>query len=431
MMGNGTGHLDFIIWIFKPISTSVESKNIKCVLAKCGIGVENAGHVKLCNASIDVFKDSKGNPYRLDETNLQEIWDNTTTRKEINDALDQGIRHDNCRLCWDAEDSGVKSIRQVTNEAYPDMEPMSNQPRVAILKPGNLCNFACRTCNVEATNQLYEIDYKLRQKPSGLLKDPESVRANEKLTYEEYIKTFESQRKSFHRDSDFWKVMDSWSDGILHYALFGGEPFVMKPLFDMLDRSYEKGSSTNQSLYVSTNCSVWSEKYIEIIKSFNEAVIGLSIDAVGDQFEYIRHPGKWEKIKQNIMKFVKLRAEHPHVTLKVSATCNPINIYHLDELYDFFKEIDVPIDIHLIQIPECYDIRILPKRVKDAITKKHQHRSDLAHVLTFLNSEMKNAELYLKDFIYITKGTDKLRNEKFRDVMPEFDQILRKNGIEI
>ena len=91
----------------------MESKKIKCVLAKCGIGVENAGHVKLCNASIDVFKDSKGNPYRLDETNLQEIWDNTTTRKEINDALDQGIRHDNCRLCWDAEDSGVKSIRQV------------------------------------------------------------------------------------------------------------------------------------------------------------------------------------------------------------------------------------------------------------------------------------------------------------------------------
>jgi hypothetical protein len=44
---------------------------------------------------------------------------------------------------------------------------------------------------------------------------------------------------------------------------------------------------------------------------------------------------------------------------------------------------------------------------------------------------MKNAELYLKDFIYITKGTDKLRNEKFGDVMPEFDQILRKNGIEI
>ena len=42
----------------------MESKKIKCVLAECGIGVENAGHVKLCNASIDVFKDSKGNPVK-------------------------------------------------------------------------------------------------------------------------------------------------------------------------------------------------------------------------------------------------------------------------------------------------------------------------------------------------------------------------------
>jgi len=50
-------------------------------------------------------------------------------------------------------------------------------------------------------------------------------------------------------------------------------------------------------------------------------------------------------------------------------------------------------------------------------------------VLTFLNSEMKDAELYLKDFIYLTKGTDKIRNEKFADVMPEFSKILSANGI--
>lgn len=409
--------------------TVSDKKSIKCVLAKCGIGVENAGHVKLCNASIDIFKDPKGNPYRLDQTGLQEIWDNTVTRKEINDALDKGIRHENCRLCWDAEDSGVKSIRQITNESFPDVEPMAHQPRVAILKPGNLCNFACRTCNVEATNQLYEIDYKLRRKPSGLLKDNETVRANEALTYADYVKTFDSQRKSFHKDNDFWKVMDSWSSGILHYALFGGEPFVMKPLFDMLDRSYKQGNSSNQDLYISTNCSVWSEKYIEIIKSFKSAMIGLSIDAIGEQFDYIRHPGRWERIKENILKFVQLRNENSNVKLKVSATCNPFNIYYLDELYDFFNQLKVPIDIHLIQIPECYDIRILPKPVKEEITKKHQHREDLRHVLTFLNSEMKDAELYLKDFIYLTKGTDKIRNEKFADVMPEFSKILSANGI--
>lgn len=405
------------------------NNKIKCVLAECGIGIENSGHVKMCNASIDVFKDKYGTPYRLDQHNLQNIWNNTVTRKEIKNALDNGIKHENCRLCWDAETSGVKSIRQVVNSIFPNITPLDTQPKIAILKPGNLCNFACRTCNVEATNQLYEIDYQFRDKPSNKIKDMESVRANKKLSYTDYVNTFESQRKSFHKDSDFWKVMDHWSQGIVHYALFGGEPFVMKPLFDMLDNSYKSGHSPKQDLYISTNASIWSEKYVEIIKSFGSVVIGLSIDAVGAQFEYMRHPGKWNKIRNNILKFVELRKNFSHIKLKVSATCNPFNIYYLDELYDFFKELDIPVDIHLIQIPECYDIRILPQSVKDAITKKHSHREDLAHVLKFLNSKMNDADLYLKDFIYITKGIDKIRNEKFGNVMPEFNKILLNNGL--
>ena len=405
------------------------NKKIKCVLAECGIGIENSGHVKLCNASIDVLKDKNKTPFRLDVDNLQDVWNKDVTRKEINNALNAGIRHDNCRLCWDAEDAGVKSIRQVVNDTFPNIKPLDAQPRIAILKPGNLCNFACRTCNVEATNQLYELDYQLRDKPSNKIKDMESIRANKKLSYTDYIKTFESQRKSFHKDNDFWKVMDNWSQGIVHYALFGGEPFVMKPLFDMLDNSYKSGHSTKQDLYISTNVSIWSEKYVEIIKSFGSVLIGLSIDAIGNQFEYMRHPGKWDKIKTNILKFVELRKNFPHIKLKVSATCNPFNIYYLDELYDFFKELDIPVDVHLIQIPECYDIRILPQSVKDAITKKHSHREDLAHVLKFLNSKMNDADLYLKDFIYITKGIDKIRNEKFSDAMPEFNKILLDNGI--
>jgi hypothetical protein len=51
-------------------------------MADCGIGIENAGHVKMCNASIDVFKNNKNKPYRLDCDNLKDIW-NSKTRQEI------------------------------------------------------------------------------------------------------------------------------------------------------------------------------------------------------------------------------------------------------------------------------------------------------------------------------------------------------------
>jgi hypothetical protein len=83
----------------------------------------------------------------------------------------------------------------------------------------------------------------------------------------------------------------------------------------------------------------------------------------------------------------------------------------------------------LIQIPEHYDIRIFPQEVKDEISKKYKDRRDLDNVVTFLNSNMVNAELHLKDFVYYTQGTDRIRQQKFGNVFPEFNKILIKNNI--
>ena len=394
------------------------NKKITCVLAQRGIGIENAGHVKLCNLSTQIFKDSEGNPYRIDQTNLQDIWDKNVTRKEINDSLQNGQRHDNCQLCWDAEDSGVKSIRQIMNEKYPEvLSQLPEQPSIVNMKPGNVCNFGCRFCSAEDSNQLYEVDFKLK--------------SDKQITYDQYLKTFDSYKHSFQKDSDFWKVMNNWSGNIEHYALYGGEPFVNKPLFDMLDSNYKKGHSAKQELYVSTNTSVWSEKYIEILKSFKSVSIGMSIDGIGKHFEYIRYPGKWDKISDNISKFAKLSTSNDNINLQVAATCNPFNIFYLDELCDYFKDLQVSVDIHLIQIPKCYDVRILPQKIKDEITKKYKYRHDLANVVTFLNSEMPGSDKHLKEFVYLTAGTDKLRDQKFSDTFPEYNKLLLDSSIVI
>jgi molybdenum cofactor biosynthesis enzyme MoaA len=404
--------------VFKPITTVMDNKKITCALAQRGIGIENAGHVKLCNLSTHIFKDERGTPYRVDQTNLKDIWKNNVTRREINESLAKGQRHENCQLCWDAEDSGVKSIRQVMNEKYTEVfDTLPEQPSIVNMKPGNVCNFGCRFCSAEDSNQLYEIDYELR--------------TNKETNYDQYLQRYKSYKDSFKKDSEFWGVMNDWSQHIEHYALYGGEPFVNKPLFDMLHSNYHNGHSKNQDLYVSTNTSVWSEKYIEILKSFKSVSIGMSIDGTGAHFEYIRHPGKWEKIKDNINKFVQLRDTRDNISLKVAATCNPFNVYYLDELCDYFSSVGVDVDIHLIQVPQYYDARILPRQVRDAIIAKHSHREDLQNVVNFLSSEMPDREKHLKDFVYMTKGTDNMRNEKFTDVFPEYSKLLQDSGINI
>lgn len=418
----------------------MEQKKIRCVLAETGIGVENGGHVKMCNASRDVFMDDKNMPYRLDTHSIKEIF-KSKTRKNILDALSKGIKHRSCESCWDSERSGVESIRQTMNNAIPDtLQPLPEQPRIVILKPGNQCNLACSYCNPETTWKLYKSDYILSDPPSKLpnsyewykekfkYKTPET-----KPSYREYINQFKSQRESFKRSNQLWNDLNDWSPGIVHYALFGGEPFVMKPLFDLLNNTAEKGDAEHISLYISTNGTVWSQKHIDTIMKYESVELGISIDALEKQFEYMRYPAKWEKVLANFEKFIELRekSNSGKVKLKISGTANPYNVFYLDELKDFGKKYDVIVDIHLIQIPEHYDVRILPDKVKESIVDKFKGRSDLQNVSTHLQTTIENAKKHCDDFVYYTKGLDKLRNLNFGKTFPEFHQILTANNIAV
>ena len=40
-------------------------------------------------------------------------------------------------------------------------------------------------------------------------------------------------------------------------------------------------------------------------------------------------------------------------------------------------------------------------------------------------------EKHLQEFVRLTTGTDKLRDQKFSDAFPEYNEILIENGVEI
>ena len=287
---------------------------------------------------------------------------------------------------------------------------------------------------------MYKSDYILSDPPSKLPNTYEWYKekfkyktADNKPSYRQYISQFKSQRESFNKSNELWKDLEDWSPGIVHYALFGGEPFVMKPLFDLLNATADKGAAEHIGLYISTNGTVWSQKHIDTIMKYESVELGISIDALNKQFEYMRYPAKWEKVLSNFEKFIDLRAKSNSgkVKLKISGTANPYNVYYLDELKDFGKKYDVDVDIHLIQIPEHYDVRILPDKVKEAIIGKFKDRQDLQNVSTHLETTITNADKHCEDFVYYTKGLDKLRNLNFGNTFPEFQKILHESKIVI
>ena len=131
-----------------------------CVLPHLALAVQNYGDVCACNVNKQSY-DLDGSRYTVDQGPLKPIW-HSTTRQELITALDNGVKHDSCRYCWDAEAAGNSSPRMEFTRRFSHLVPDTDQPRLMIIKPGNTCNAACRMCNPATSSSWYQDDFKRR-----------------------------------------------------------------------------------------------------------------------------------------------------------------------------------------------------------------------------------------------------------------------------
>ena len=130
-----------------------------CKLSHVSLAIQNMGDACVCNKNTASFQDANGNRKFLYEAGFDELW-NLESRKLISIKLDSGEPVESCCACWNDEAAGVKSSRQIFNEQLADLEPLVDQPRVLILKPSNVCNLSCRTCQPATSSGLYQDFYK-------------------------------------------------------------------------------------------------------------------------------------------------------------------------------------------------------------------------------------------------------------------------------
>jgi organic radical activating enzyme len=116
-------------------------------------------------------------------------------------------------------------------------------------------------------------------------------------------------------------------------VFLGGEPFLtdtdlrVLPLIqrpDLVDLQY----TTNGSIYP-------SQKHIELWSRFRSVMIFLSLDGVGDKFDYIRYPLKWNQVEKNVFRMCEQMP--PNVKFKSNHTINILNLFYYDEFDTWYK----------------------------------------------------------------------------------------------
>jgi MoaA/NifB/PqqE/SkfB family radical SAM enzyme len=332
----------------------------------------------------------------LKDNTLTEVFDNDKSAS-IRRSLSTGDMIKECNVCWDVEKNNLTSHRQHGLNKYRDQIDQGwfddVKPRVIEISPVSLCNFKCRICKPIQSSSIAveELMY--------------ATESDTKKRLKQYI--------NINKD-DFTKSIPSRLinslDGVEFLHILGGEPFMWPQLDELLDLIIEKDYAKNIRLEFNSNGSIYPATIIDKLKKFKYVEILLSIDDIGHRFE-IQRGGNWDDVYKNIELFKNLKSST--VDIKAAVTVNIQNVLYLDQLLEFFQNINFDIVWWYLEDPAYLSIYNTTTKVKNLIYQKyHSHsNSELRNIATGVQS---STPINGKEFLEYTVKLDNRRAQDFK-----------------
>lgn len=329
---------------------------------------------------------------------------------QLRSTMIQGYRDRSCAVCYEKEDSGIQSARQIYDK--------NDQPPIITtldIRLNNICNFKCRMCSEYFSSAIQQETIELYGK--------EAMLGFEKISLVKETKLLRTQRLE--------SILPFLSTTLESIYFAGGEPLITSEHYEILDRLIEINHN-NLKIWYNTNLSTLCYKKSSVLdkwKHFSDVTVGASIDASGAAAEYMRHGTIWNEIVNNIG-IIKNNA--PHVKLNITSAVSCLTIENLIALQNTWIEqqlFDVDdFRVSVVVSPICLSPAVLPQHHKDRLSKlikNHIQRftgTGLAlqwqDVLQWMNNN--DYTFALKDFARRTRVLDLHRKESFIDVFPEF-----------
>ena len=391
-----------------------------CILPWVSLEASPIGTVRPCCLADDELVDDTGQKFSLLTANFKDIQ-RSRNMQTLREEFLAGKKPQTCRKCWNEERAGRTSKRMHTLDrlkhmGIDDTWTKDAKPLMFLdLKLGNICNLKCRICGSWSSSQS----------------------ATEEINFA----PFETRKQTYayqmlkagawpRENPTFWNQIDSVLNDIRYIEFTGGEPFLIKEHFAMLQGIVDRGIAHNVEIHYNTNGTIFPEQAEAIWKHFKTVEIAFSIDDVGERFEYQRTNASWQEVQANIQRFFELKRYLPSaIQLQVCTTVNVFNVRYIDEVarwnathaFNF-------VYWNMMHDAWYFSIANLPEPAKQAVTAHlmsaevpAQYRQEFERIMDFMTrgAPMDGAMLRMK-----IQDLDHKRDQDFAVVAPEMAALI-------
>ena len=229
-------------------------------------------------------------PWDTVQSHGESPWQTDLINQRRTAAL-TGQRHADCASCWQEEDRGLPSFRQTAASSK-----IMNR---FILNLGNTCNLACTYC--------YSGNSSMWANKTG---NPPRIPDDILL-----------------RQETFWKWWKVEKHRIERLVISGGEPSLMSEMYAWIDRADISGKEILFNTNAASNHHWWSRflSKLDELSNDNRIIIRVSMDAVGDRFEWIRTGLSWGAFERNMRELGAL-ASAKNLLVRVSPTVSCLTL---------------------------------------------------------------------------------------------------------
>lgn len=202
-------------------------------------------------------------------------------------------------------------------------------------------------------------------------------------------------------------------------TITGGEPFISAKSKQIIEHVTLHPRVSQITLRLFTNLTHLPQKLIEAIQKFKSVELILSIDSVGENYEFMRHPAKWSQVEKNLQWLCELGS--PKLDLHVHSVLTAINWPHIDELISFYHQringyraiplfvaVETPIFLHPKVLPPS-EFEAGKEKILHALNQlnpelqRHRDQIQDARNLIEVISKAQHSDRYLDYRIYLNK----------------------------